>query len=507
MSEVQDPLLVQEYLLEKEREEREDCLPHLYGWKWYPWARRFFESTNKVNLLCAANQISKSSTQIRKCIHWATETNLWSELWRIKPNQFWYMYPGQKQVDMEFETKWSEFLPKGKMKSDPKYGWKEVKEDGHITGIVFNSGIRLYFKTYTQSVSALQTGTVFALFADEEMPMDLYDELIFRISASDGFFHMVFTATLGQDFWRRALEPKKNEEEALPTAFKQTVSLYDAMFYEDGSPSHWDLEKIENVKARCKNEDEVNKRVYGRFILIGGRKYSEFDASRHVKPAHKLPKEWLVYEGVDIGSGGEEGHPAAICFIAVRPDFRAGRIFAGWRGDGIVTDNSAIVRKHIEIKKEHNLIPIAQFYDWASKDFFIVAQGMGENFLPAEKSHDIGEDILNTLFKNDMLLVYEDEERELSKLVVELLTLKADENKRSAKDDFTDALRYSVTKVPWDFSWIIGNKKDREETPEQPKSFMQQQIDERRKAFDDSTEQGNADLNEEFAEWNELAGN
>ena len=38
-------------------------LPHLHGWKWYKWAREFFESTNRQNFLCAANQISKSLTE------------------------------------------------------------------------------------------------------------------------------------------------------------------------------------------------------------------------------------------------------------------------------------------------------------------------------------------------------------------------------------------------------------------------------------------------------------
>ena len=55
----------------KEMEERiklREGLPFLHGWKWYSWARAFFESQNQVNLLCAANQISKSSTQIRKAL-------------------------------------------------------------------------------------------------------------------------------------------------------------------------------------------------------------------------------------------------------------------------------------------------------------------------------------------------------------------------------------------------------------------------------------------------------
>ena len=64
-------------------------LPFKYRWKFYPWAREFFESRNRMTLLCAANQISKSSTQIRKAIEWATNPDLWPDLWATRPHQFW----------------------------------------------------------------------------------------------------------------------------------------------------------------------------------------------------------------------------------------------------------------------------------------------------------------------------------------------------------------------------------------------------------------------------------
>src|SRR6185295_15948148 len=77
----------------KERKRREN-LPHIYGFPWYSWAKDFFDSTNRFNFLCAANQISKSSTQIRKAIHWATEKSLWEGLWPGRNvSQFWYLYP------------------------------------------------------------------------------------------------------------------------------------------------------------------------------------------------------------------------------------------------------------------------------------------------------------------------------------------------------------------------------------------------------------------------------
>lgn len=491
---------------EKAEIQRRRELPFLYGWKWYPWAREFFESRNHVNLLCAANQISKSSTQIRKAIHWATATNIWSELWDRDPIQFWYLYPTKAQATAEFETKWKLFLPKGEMQDDPVYGWKPKFKGGDILGIIFNSGVHLYFKTYEQQASALQTGTCDALFCDEELPVEIYEELMFRISASNGYFHMVFTATLGQDFWRRAMEPGSTEKEELPTAYKKTVSLYEAQFFEDGSPSHWTDERIKIVEARCSTHNEVLKRVHGKFIVIGGRKYEAFDIKRHMKTPHPLPPGWLMYAGADIGGGGAEAHKSAICYVAVRPDFRAGRVFKAWRGDFVETTSGDVVEKHLAMKKEAKIQNFAgKYYDWGNKDFGTIASRMGEPFEKAEKGHDIGEDVINTLFKNDMLFIYEDAES--TKLGQELAVLRKDQNKRTAKDDLSDALRYCVTKIPWDWNAITGEVHETEDQPEESLNATQQQIKDRRSAFERTEdEREKARVQEEFDEINQLYG-
>ena len=201
-------------------------LPHLYGWKNYPWCREFLETTNRNVFLTAANQIGKSSTQIRKVIDWATNKNLWPSLWRREPRQFWYLYPTREVASIEFETKWKpDFLPKDKFKNHPIYGWREEKKSrGEIFAIHFNSGVSVYFKTYAQDSQHLQSATVDYIATDEELPDFLYDELNFRRNATDGYFSMVFTATIGQELWRRTMEPKAGEEETFPTAWKKQVS-------------------------------------------------------------------------------------------------------------------------------------------------------------------------------------------------------------------------------------------------------------------------------------------
>lgn len=450
-------------LLRKQKEvELKEGLPFLYGWKWYTWARTFYESNNKMALLCAANQVSKSSTAIRTCINWGTNQALWPELWAMAPTQFWYMYPTAPQATIEFEKKWKQFLPKGKFKDELEidgkpnpYAWKAEYKNKEIHALHFLvTGVTVYYKTYAQDPEALQTGSVDALFCDEELPMELYDELIFRISATNGYFRMVFTATIGQEFWRLAMEPEEHEEENLPDALKICASLYDSQFYEDGTPSHWTLEKIEMVKSRCKDANEVLRRVFGRFIRdSSGRKYPAFDIKFHIRPHHPLPAGWIIYAGLDVGSGGAN-HPAAVCFVAVRPDFRAGRVFLGWRGDRQVTTAGDTLKKYLELRDSgipgHPLRIAMACYDHACRDLFTIATRSRVPLVPADKGHDTGEQIINDLFKSGMLLIYTSPE--LAKLAGELATLRKDTPKTKAKDDFSDALRYAVTQIPWDWT-------------------------------------------------------
>jgi len=493
-------------LLEEERRlqlkvERQEGLPFLYGWPWYAWAKEFFESTNKMRLLVAANQISKSSTQIRLALDWATNQEKWPRLWRRKPSQFWYLYPTSGISTIEFEEKWKpEFLPQGRFKDDPVYGWNEEWKNKEIFAIHFKSGVSIYFKSYSQDVSHLQSGTVNAVFCDEELPENLYDELQFRLAATDGYFSMVFTATLGQNFWREAMEEIGNEGERFKGAFKKQISMYDCVTYDDGALSPWTRERISEVIAKCKSQSEILKRVFGRFVVDEGRKYPAFDREKNMKTSGPIPKDWRVFSGTDIGSGGEKGHPAAITFIAVDSLYRQGRIFRGWRGDNIETAASDILAKNLELRG--NLQMTAQYYDQAAKDFHTYASRMGEAFQASEKSHEIGEDILNVLFKNGMLSIDQDEP-ELQKLAVELSTLKKNTPKNKAKDDFTDSLRYASTKIPWDFTIIKGELPEGYVVakPDQPEYVT------RREEVLAAMSQEEAGIREEFEELNEQYGN
>ena len=439
--------------LTKEEKKIKENLPHLFGMPHYTWSKKFFDATNKFCFLVAANQIGKSSAQIRKCIDWATNKKKWPKLWRTTPQQFWYLYPNKITATGEYENKWvPEFLPRGDMKDDLVFGWEPEYRGKDIYAIHFRSGCSVYFKTYSQDVHDLQTATVHAIWCDEELPFSMFQELRSRIAATNGYFSMVYTATLGQDEWRRTMEPGTLDEELFKEAFKLTVSMYDCVKYVDGTSSHWTIDRIKEIEAECSTEAEIQKRVFGRFVVSGGLKYASFSRSKNLVPKFRVPEDWSIYTGVDIGTGGEKNHPAAITFIACKPDYTEAVVFQGWRGDGIITTPATILQKHQELcmYEGRKLYPVLRSYDWHSKDFFNIASVSGVAFTPADKGRDRGEQLLNTLFSSGMLRIF-DGDPELGKLVQELSSLLNSKAKTSAKDDFIDSLRYCAGHIPWNF--------------------------------------------------------
>lgn len=501
----------QEVELLEEKLKTIEGLPHLHAWKWYSWAKKVFDSYNREIFVTAANQISKSSTAIRKNIEWACNPEIWKQAFPLippgqKPNQFWYFYPTLDVATIEFETKWVPlFLPKGKYKDHPLYGWKEYYEKSQINCIVFNSGVTIYFKSYEQKVSNLQTGTCFLITLDEECPVDLLPEIQARLNSSDGYLLSVFTATLGQLYWEKTMEPKTKDEELHPDALKMQVSVFDCQTYEDGTLSHWTPDKIQRAIKRCSSESEVQRRIYGKFVRSEGLRFYAFERARDVVKAHPLPRHWHIYGGVDPGSGGTSGHPTGILFLAVSPDFKQGRVFKAWRGDRISTTNQDSLNKFKELRG--NMKCVLQIYDNAARDFYLVASKQGEAFTPCQKNREGGMELVNTLFRSEMLKI-QDGDGEIEKLIGELSSLSTSSNKqhRGVVDDLSDVLRYIVELVPWDFSGIQV-RSDGEDSilAEEPPEPTLSAADLRRDWFMDK-QKVTDEIEDELDYWNDLAG-
>jgi len=512
----------------KKQKELEEILPHLYV-PMYPWQREIHESTNRVNLLTAANQIGKSSALIRRAIANCTDPTRWEKLWGkgVTPRQFWYFYPDGSTLSKEIEQKWvPEWLPRGRMEGDPKYGWRLAKKGANYHALHFHLGTTIYFQMYTKSVSSVQAGSVYELFADEELPMPFYDELMFRLTATSGIFTSGFTPTLNQLFWKQAMEGSK----ILPHALKMSVSMYNCLQYEDRTPSRiMNIHKIREAESRCKNETERQRRVFGRFVTESGRTYYAFEFDRNMVTPYSI-KGWYIYASVDYGSGfdGEtahiklskkKNHPSAIVFIAVRPDYKKGAVFKCWRGDNVKTTAGDIFNKYLELTKDLNITQAC--YDPGAVDFGTIAERNSVSFTKANKAREAGEDLVNTLFKHRILDIFDDDAENI-KLAGELshIMISAQQGEGKRNDDLADSNRYCCMQIPWDLSVVTekiqenirdGNKVDEDKPrPMTEAEFQAAQIKMRRgedvskaRHKEDNWEE----LDEEIEEWNEEYGN
>lgn len=489
--------------LAKKKQEFEKRLPYKYAHKHYKWSRDFHESTNTINLLCAANQIGKSTAAIRRHIDNANDKTRWKKLWKTDPKMFWYFYPDSETLNREWNTKWKPLMPAS---DDPEYGWKLVHDRGTPVSIEWASGVFTYFMYYTKAAASMQAGTVHEVYADEEMPLHIWDELILRLTRTGGIMNCVFTPTLNQPFWQQAIETNK----VLPDAAKWQVSMYDCLVYEDGSKNTTLTEKdIQDVISKCSSETEVLRRVYGRFVTEQGRTFYAFDFNKNIAPPSVDLNKDLIYGSVDYGSGGADGHPAAIVFIAMKPDFKSGQVFRAWRGDGIKTTAGDVYDKYRELSKDLKVVQAC--YDPAAADFGTIAERSGLAFSKANKSRDDGAKIVNTLFRYQMLSLTDDD-GEVSKLGAELAHIMDTNNRtRSSKkhDDLADALRYLCMLIPWNFVGLSERFEKKQEVETRPlteEEFKLDMIKQRRGELDEPKEEW-AEFNDEFDHWNEEYGN
>lgn len=488
---------LEELRLKKEKLEMIEGLPHLYGHKFYKWSREFFEYEGRYLFLTSANQVGKSSINIRTCIDYCVNPERW-QMWDRKPLTFWYLYPTKELASVEIESKWvPEFLPRGKFEKHPQYGWHLDKRQSNISALHFNTGCTVRFLSYMTSQEALQSQTVWTVFFDEELPSELWPELVMRTSSTSALngpaVRGVFTATLGQNFWYEVMEVK-GKGERMPFAKKLQVSLYDCQKFEDGSPSMWTLEAIKEREMACGTEAQRQIRIMGRFAKEEGLKYPTFSREKNVKPPTAVPHDWHWFAGVDPGGGGKS-HKAAICFAAIRPDYKYGRIIRCWKGTANEdTTAGDVFTKFQEMRGSRQLM--GQFYDWAAKDFQTIATRNGEPFQQADKSHDTGESIINTLFKNEALDI--DDTEENVDLINELITLRRDTAKKDANDDCCDSARYCLTKIPWNLEGLVIKSA---QLPRKPLNPDEQRLQNARGGH---IQEAQFNIEDEIREWNEF---
>lgn len=402
------------------------------------------------------------------------------ELWpsyfgtKTKPSLFLYLYPDGRTGTTEFHEKWEKvYMPKGDMKKHPKWGWKVEfdRSTKHVEAIRFNSGVTILWRYYTQKPSSMQAVSIDFAGLDEECPILHWDELMVRTSAKaglgSGLVATVFTATLGQPYLYDTMERQGQDDEKFPEAFKRQISLYDCLYYVNGAPSEiFTKDRIENdIIPMYSTENEIKRRVFGRFVKDSGLLYGDFDGKVNVQPFDKsIVSGWQVYAGIDYGSGGMIGHPSAVTFVAVDAAFFTAKVIFVWKSpkatNGYIrTTQADLLKKYEELKATLNTQPHC-YYDWHAVDLGILAMREGISMLPANKNYEHGVGLVNSLFKTRQLTIMTGEgSGDTSELIAELELVSTETLKKNRKDDCADSLRYALSSCPMVITKLLSEKK------------------------------------------------
>jgi hypothetical protein len=360
----------------------------------------------------------------------------------------------------------------------------------------------IIFLTYGKNVLTIQASTAHAIFCDEELIATMYTELQMRLRATEGFFHMLFTATRGELIWYRAMECIGKPEETFPDARKVSVSLWDCQTYADGTPSMWTTERIRAEERKCMSHIEKLIRVDGRCLVDQDNLLIKHFKNDMVIQSFTLPETWELYAGIDIGSGGVN-HKSSIAIVAVPPDRKSCVVLECWREDELPTTEDDVFRTYKEMVRKYNRQPVT-FYDWHAKDFEkIMLNDNTVTMYKAEKSHEVGFGIINTLMKAHRVRFLEGSH--MSKLLYEMKTCKASTIKTHRKDDAIDAFRYAIARIPFDFT-------DLQESIDLP-SNLNIKVEEKKirhglayrdGSYDDEEESTESHYAKEISEWNDI---
>ena len=450
-------------------------LPHI-SIPLYQWAFDYIMTDNRIAMICGANQISKSSTVIRKNVFFATRPDMWKRYFpHRRPNLFWYFYPSKDVLLEEWATKWEEWMPripKGH-RLEKQFGWDvQYKEKGIPAAVTFNTGVRLGFRYYEQRTDNLQASTLDMVSCDEEPPEKHIGEIMARLTNTRGIFNSAFTATKGQALWHRALERINCSDEVYPHAFKRLVSLYDCLEYcNSDAPTPWTVERIEEEKKKYHDDLEIKKRIYGRFIPSAGKAFYAYDPKKVRIPTHTHLVSDRVFGVVDPGSGGR-AHPAGVMVLSQRGDGGPVTVLSAWRGDNKETTSNDILRQYNLMTQ--GLIVKTLIYDYAARDFFLTASREleGVELIEANKKRDLGFERVNSYLEAGALLMPESrpggitwwEKSGMEKLHEELFTVLQVEGtgkKTGMVDDLTDCLRYACMTIDVNLSLLAREGKQR----------------------------------------------
>jgi PBSX family phage terminase large subunit len=261
----------------------------------------------------------------------------------------------------------------------------------------WKNGSLVVFKSYEQGRKKFQAAGVDIIQLDEEPPKDIYMECLARTSATNGQIIFSMTPLQGKTYVHDDLYLKAPTSEHI---WCETISYLENRFIPD---------EEKQVLIELYGEDEIPRRVYGLWTMLEGAVWKELNEDVHFIPRFPIPRDWRRIRSIDLGYED----PFCCLWLAESPKKEIFVYQEYYKSATLLKDHAKAIQERDEWGLADDKLDgldqgiVASISDHERQERAEL-ESYGIHTQPANKAVELGIQIVNRLFKAEMLYIFDD---------------------------------------------------------------------------------------------------
>lgn len=238
--------------------------------------KQFLNSTKRFRVIFAGNRSGKSILSSYEVCRFAMG-NVPTKKVEV-PNVGWVVCPDSRL----FVSVILPYLKKFLGQNLKKYFKREQI-------ILCNNGSEIHFKSVDSGVEKFTGASIRYCAIDEDCPEEIFREIVMRTIDQQGDLWITITPLYSTWMYEKIYLRQYTDPE---------LEVFVGTTYEN--LKHISQEEIERLKTIYPQE-ELQARLYGKFLFLSGLVYSEFNKSKHLIAPFHIPDDWVRVRIIDHG--------------------------------------------------------------------------------------------------------------------------------------------------------------------------------------------------------------
>lgn len=234
------------------------------------------------------------------------------------PNVGWAVSPDANVSREVMEVKIRKYLNHADIKR-----WRERERIMELT-----NGSQIFFKSADSGVAKFTGRSIKYAAIDEDCPEEIYREILWRCFDQQGDIWGTITP-LYSSWMYNSIYRNQYKDPEIEVIFG---SIFD-------NADNLNIKEIERIR-NSHSVDELDARLYGKFLKFAGLVYKEFDDNLHLIPSFKIPDEWVKLRFIDHGLHD----PCACLWVAVSPENEYHCYREYYKTDRTIADNCLAIK-------------------------------------------------------------------------------------------------------------------------------------------------------------------